>query len=74
MSAFIVPGFDARSMGRAEVSTTPGRARATSCHSRRFFDMPEPSMTETMLYWLPTNPSMFSHFGLSGSSGGFSGS
>ena len=74
MIAFIVPGFEARSMGSAEVSTMPGRARAISCHSRRRGDMPEPSMLETRLYWLPTSPSMLSQLGWFGSAGGCSGS
>ena len=36
--------------------------------------MPEASICDTRLYWLPTSPSMFSHLGLLGSAGGFSGS
>src|SRR5690242_9332611 len=73
MMAFMVPGFDTVSIGSAEVSTVPGRARAISCHSSRSCDMPEPSSCETRLNWLPTSPSMFFHSGALGLAGGFSG-
>src|SRR5262249_15416746 len=72
--AFMVPGLDTVSIGSAEVSTIPGRARAISCHSRTCGSIPEASICDTRLYWLPTSPSMFSHSGLLGSAGGFSGS
>src|SRR5262245_47251124 len=68
---FIVPGFDAVSMGSADVSTTPGRDRAISCHSKTCCDIPEARICDTRLNWLPTSPSMFSHFGLLESEGGF---
>ena len=74
MIAFIVPGFDTKSIGSAEVSTMPGRARAISCHSSRCGDSPLPSRFETRLYWLPTSASMFSQAGFDGSAGGFCGS
>ena len=74
MIAFIVPGFDTKSIGTAEVSTIPGRARAISCHSSRCGERPLPSRFETRLYWLPTSASMFSQPGLVGSAGGLSGS
>src|SRR5215831_14619074 len=74
MMAFMVPGFDTVSIGSAEVSTVPGRARAISCHSRTCGSIPEASICDTRLYWLPTSPSMFSHSGLLGTAGGFSGS
>src|SRR5215831_6732447 len=63
MMAFIVPGLDTKSMGSAEVSTIPGRARAMSCHSKLCFGMPEPKRLEIRLYWLPTSALMFAHFG-----------
>src|SRR5258705_12902156 len=71
--AFMVPGFDTVSIGSAEVSTVPGRERAISCHSKRSCDMPDPSICETRLNWLPIRPSMCSHFGRLGSAGGFAG-
>ena len=74
MIAFIVPGFETKSIGSAEVSTIPGRARAISCHSSRCGEIPLPSMFDTRLYWLPTSASMFSQLGCFGSAGGFSGS
>ncbi len=74
MIAFIVPGLETKSIGSAEVSTIPGRARAMSCHSSRCGDIPLPSMLEMRLYWLPTSASMFSQAGWLGSAGGFSGS
>ena len=55
------------------MSTVPGCARAISCHSSECCDMPEASICETRLYSLPTRPSIFSHFGLFGSPGGFVG-
>ena len=74
MIAFIVPGLETKSIGSAEVSTMPGRARAISCHSSRCGERPLPSMFEMRLYWLPTRASMFSHAGSAGSAGGFVGS
>ena len=74
MMAFMVPGLETKSIGSAEVSTMPGRARAMSCHSSRCGERPLPRSSETRLYWLPTSASMFSQAGCVGSSGGFSGS
>src|SRR2546423_3479697 len=44
------------------------------CHSSRCCDMPEARICEMRLYWVPTSPSMFSHFGLLASAGVLSGS
>src|ERR1700674_235332 len=74
MMAFIVPGLEMVSMGSAEVSTVPGRERAMSCHSRRCCDMPDASICDTRLNWLPTRPSTFFHSGAPTFAGGFSGS
>ena len=73
MIAFIVPGLETKSIGSAEVSTMPGRARAMSCHSRRCGESPLPRSSEMRLYWLPTSASMFSQAGWLGSAGGLSG-
>src|SRR5687768_13649647 len=74
MSALMVPGLLTWSVGMAEVSEVPGRACANICHSSVLLGMPETMISEMRVYWLPTRPLMFSHFGWAGSSGGLSGS
>src|SRR5690606_12426739 len=74
MSALMVPGLFTWSVGMAEVSEVPGRACANICHSSVFAAMPYTMISEMRVYWLPTRPLMFSHFGFAGSSGGLSGS
>src|SRR6267154_2258240 len=50
MMALMVPGLFTWSCGIAEVSVTPGRGCANSCHSRLEVDMPEPSNSDICVY------------------------
>ena len=74
MIALMVPGLFTWSCGIAEVSRTPGRACANTCHSRLVRAIPEPKSSDIRVYWLPIRPLMFSHRGRAGFTGGLRGS
>src|SRR3546814_20176010 len=74
MIELIVPGLLTWSLGIAEVSLVPGRACANTWYSSEAGGMPEASSSEMRRYWLPIAPLMLAHSGLTGSSGGLSGS
>ena len=72
-TAFMVRGLLMESVEISEVSSAPGREVWNSWKGKLLGSACQEKMRSTQKYWAPTLELRFSHFGCSGSAGGFTG-